>query len=504
MASSKGLGKVVIAVLLVLTLGAGLLLALSSSNNHRGVEKNVVYTLLKMEQDMGNIYTQPNESPYAVTQYMPLGYTLFFAANKLCGNTLEDGYLSYYKVTRSLSFIYWLIFGFVLFKLLQREGGNRPLMHAGLVITMMVMPVVWFVNVRPDMLLLLCNLITLGFVLKGLNKDKGAEDLKQFAFAGLFAAFAVLVKQDGLFLGAVTGLYLLLHGKFKAIAYLVAGGLVGLLIVLAAISPFVDFAVWIANVQAGVNNGFYLYNAIDVVLNLIRDHFIILLLLGGAFAAYYVFTTPIKALLNTKPAYLIFVLLGMTALYGFSSFKNGSGVNYMLSPLMVSTVIIAFVVGQKFKEDKARWVTIAFVLLAFFSISWFYYSKAPYQYSLLKSGVDPEASVAVVDRINELKEQDADFTFFSTTSFVILSFPQNAIFPHNDITRHADPNKSFPEAAAQIEAGKIKYVISPYQLSEHNIAVLAGVNMADYFTLAETIDGYNFYCHNLVCTGLSQ
>lgn len=498
------LSKILVIALLVLTIAAGAFLALSASNNHRGVEKNVIYTLLSMEQGMDNIYSRPDELPYAVTQYMPLGYTLSYGVNKLLGNGADDGYLQRYKATRLTSMMYWLFFGLLLFRLLQREGAGRPLLHIGLVVTMMVMPIIWLVNVRPDMLLLLFNLITLTFVLNGLEHKDGKIDYKQFAFAGLFAAFALLTKQDGLFLGALTGLYLLLHGKFKAVAYVVAGGIVGLLVVLVAISPFVNFPIWFANMQAGVNNGFYLFNAIDVVLNLVRDHFIVLLLAGGAFAAYYVFTTPVKTLINSKPAYLIFVLLGLTALYGFSSFKNGSGVNYLLSPLMVSTVIIAYVVGQKVKVGSGKWITAAAVLLAFFSVGRYYYTTAPYQYSLVQSGVDPEASVAVVNKINTLKAQDADFSFFSTTGFVILSFPQDAVFPHNDITRHADPSMAFPRAASQIEAGKIKYVISPYQLSEHNLAVLAGVDMAKHYTFMETIDGYNFYCHNLVCAGLPQ
>ena len=98
--------------LMLLNLILALIVTFSYNTDVRGVEPNVIYTIQSIHLNNSNLYTDPEQIPYAITQYMPLYYIV---CDKVISflrlSAGRDVYLIY-MTCRFLSFFVslWLLF----------------------------------------------------------------------------------------------------------------------------------------------------------------------------------------------------------------------------------------------------------------------------------------------------------------------------------------------------------------------------------------------------------
>jgi hypothetical protein len=181
------------ATLLVL----GVWMASTDIVDFRGVETNVVYSIIKLINGK-QLYTDPTVPPYDVTQYAPLYYLLCAAAARLLGLGPND-VASISSLGRGLSAFCGVILFISSYLFCARTLKADRIVAAASSSIAYVLCAPWLYLARPDALYSLClfSSLALCYVAAG-HGNRNSSGVVPIAMSAILSALAVLSKQTGI------------------------------------------------------------------------------------------------------------------------------------------------------------------------------------------------------------------------------------------------------------------------------------------------------------------
>ena len=227
-----------------------------------GIESNVIYSVLRLMAGYP-LYQNPEQAPYAITQYSPIYYYMTAGLSKLVGLTADDVY-GVYATGRLISLVAngFYVWGIIL--LARRlQLPTYVALLTGVLVFSLLPPQSYG---RPDSLYNALTIWTIWAVLRW--SVACTEPLKYgAALTAFLVAVALFSKQSALCLPIIVGGYLVLFaGNFRQ-TFFFMGWLALFLGILYVFLFRQEGALVYANVVRGVSNGINLanfrYNIVD-------------------------------------------------------------------------------------------------------------------------------------------------------------------------------------------------------------------------------------------------
>jgi len=352
-------GGMLLIVLLAYSIGLLVLrfvLATSYLPETGGVSINILYGIVRIVHGEF-LYSDPEQPPFAIIQYMPLHFQLIKFLSGITGN---DGEIhGIMMVNRLFCLSMDLLTTFLLGRHLRRNFRLPPAETILLsILYFCCIPSILFG--RADNLYLLFFLLA---VLMMTAQGSPSTGWKKIAAAGMFTALSMLTKQTGIFLAFYLCFYLLFIERNRKSVMIFVGSVTltfGSLLLLLQSGEWHDMKL---NIIDGVRNGINANWFFEVIFKNFFLKFSYLLALG--------FLTGI--LLLKKREHNLDVFIGMGLFFYFivasvTSFKAGSGPNYFLEFILLTLIGIGWLITQH-KLDLRYYMPMAFVLVPFFIIA---------------------------------------------------------------------------------------------------------------------------------------
>ena len=457
-----------------------------------GIESNVIYSVLRMLAGYP-LYQNPEQAPYAITQYSPIYYYLTVGLSRLIGLTPDDVY-NVYAVGRTISLIANCFYVWGLIELARRM--HLPISVAVLVgiLAFSLLPPQSYG--RPDSLYNALVVWTAWAVLRWAGSNTSKPLSYGAVLTALLAAIALFAKQSALCLPIIVGGYLVL---FSGNPWRIFPFLGWFILFLSAfyVSLFrQDASLVYLNVIRGVNNGIDLanfrYNLVDHYLR----PFAWLVIPGLAISIRY------SLFEQGARQFIGLTTLGLFLFAMATGLKWGSALNYFteftgLSCLLVADVLCQLRTSQSDWADAGRLGLILGILwvvpINAMNFNWGRTVGVP----INMTQYNQEQAVAQYIK-NELR-QCPDCLVYTTlfnSSYLDALLFRNCIVPHQDlIIGSAYPLHSFDytdlDRAAQ--DGRVRFVITRNGEAEAPLSppiYLANYRPVKYF------DNYTVYKFN--------
>lgn len=351
---------------LVFTAAAILLLRLVLSISHLaetgGVSVNVAYGIIRILEGLP-LYSNPEQPPFAIIQYMPLHYRIVQGLALLLH--LDGNPHAIVALNRLFCLAIDVGSCIILWRLFARHFRIGRIWSSILTLVLFTsIPAVAYARV--DNLYLFFFISTISVLLKVLHaQDQGNHSNdKLFIVAGALAAGSLLSKQTGLFLIAYCGLFLLFMRRDLRSTLRFSAGLV---IVILVAGPLLVQSGWqelYFNVVDGVRNGTSLTWFKEVIL---KNFFLkySFLIAAGLLTGFHLLTKEHKS----KAGLFLGTGIAFTfAVATLSAFKAGSGTNYFLDFLVVFLMGVAWL-NTKQRISLPALAPYAIALLPFYMIA---------------------------------------------------------------------------------------------------------------------------------------
>ena len=312
-----------------------------------GIESNVIYSILRV-MDGYPLYENPEQPPFAVTQYSPIYYYLTVFVAKLLQLMPDDVY-DIYVCNRCVSLVANGFYVWGIVKLARRLSLPMSVAClAGILAFVLLTPQSYG---RPDSLYNAFVVWTIWAMCQW--QEAGGE--KRFGWAmilpALFTACALFSKQSGLCLLVIVGGYLLFFAQnFRQFLYFYAW--FGLFFIILCVGLFGREVAWVyANEIQGVSNGIdfanFRYNLIDHYLR----PFVWLVVPGLAISIRYaVFERGSRQIIGlTNTGLFVFALT--------TGLKWGSALNYFTEFTGVSGLLIIETLWQ-LRHTRSEWANM--------------------------------------------------------------------------------------------------------------------------------------------------
>lgn len=442
-------------LVILLLYGCGLLalrlvLATSSLPETGGVSINVLYGIVRVING-GPLYTDPEQPPFAIIQYMPLHFQVIRFLSYVLGINGDTGGIMI--LNRMFCLATDLLTAFLLGRQLRRKFGLS-------LIPAIILPTLYFCCIpaiifgRADNLYLLFFLLSIIQIIRTDNDSEGREAI---LLAGLFTALALATKQTGIFLAFFILFYLIfIRRAWKdVLAYSIMSVLTfASLIAMMKSGEWHDMKL---NIVDGIRNGINPNWFAEVILKNFFLKFSYLIALG--------FLTGIILLQRRGQNRDVFLGMGIFYYFfvaGITSFKAGSGPNYFLEFILLTLLGTGWLIAHH-RYQVRPFIPMAFVLVPFFIIAtandkgW---GDLP---NLKKTRLDGNNAQRVAGYIkHKLGQDEWVLTTFHKQSTINLRLSDKTLFPTREVALgfckpmgvfHFDAFKS------QLEQGKIRYVI---------------------------------------------
>lgn len=351
---------------LVFTAAAILFLRLVLSISHLaetgGVSVNVVYGVVRIMDGLP-LYSNPEEPPFAIIQYMPLHYRIVQALAVLFN--LDGNPHWIVALNRLVCLAIDLASCFILWRLFARHFRTGRLWSSILTLVLFTsIPAVAYARV--DNLYLFFFIATISIILKVMHAQDQSDSSKDklILAAGALAAGSLLSKQTGIFLIAYCGLFLLLMRRDVKSTMRFAAGLILTLLIAGPVLVQSGWRDLLLNVVDGVRNGTSLTWFKEVIL---KNFFLkySFLIAAGLLTGFQ--------LLSKERHSRAGLFLGTGIAFTFtvatlSAFKAGSGTNYFLDFLVVFLMGVAWL-NAKLRIALPALAPYAVALLPFYMIA---------------------------------------------------------------------------------------------------------------------------------------
>lgn len=457
-----------------------------------GIESNVIYSVLRMMAGYP-LYQNPEQAPYAITQYSPIYYYLTVGVSQLVGFTPDDVY-GVYAVGRCISLVANGFYAWGLIQVARRL--QLPISVAALVgvLGFTLLPPQSYG--RPDSLYNALVIWTIWAVLRW-NISGSAKPLNYgAALTALLVAIALFSKQSALCLPIIVGGYLVLFSGHARQILPFLGWFILFLSVLYISLFRQDASLVYANVVRGVSNGIDLanfrYNLVDHYL---RPFAWLVIPALAISIRYIVFEQGARQFLGLAN-------LGLFLFAMATGLKWGSALNYFTEFTGLSCLLVADVVWQ-LRNQHSDWANVGRLGLLL-GVCWVVPVNAmnfnwgrTFGVPITLDHYRHEQAVAQYVK-NELK-QCPDCLVYSTlynSSYLNAFLFRNCIVPQQDlIIGSAYPLRSFDytdlDRAAQ--DGRIQFVIS--RDGETEAPLSPPIYLAKYHPI-KSLEGYTVYKFN--------
>lgn len=457
-----------------------------------GIESNVIYSVLRMLAGYP-LYQNPEQAPYAITQYSPIYYYLTAGLSRLVGLTANDVY-DVYVVGRCISltangFYVWGIIQ--LARRLQLPTSLAAL--AGLTAFVLLPPQSY---ARPDSL---CNALVIWTIWSVLHWHVSAPTKSPAYGAGLTAllmAVALFSKQSALCLPIIVGSYLVLFKSSFRQILISLGWFVLFMGVLYSCFFGQETTLVYANIIRGINNGIDLanfrYNLVDHYLR----PFAWLVIPGLAISIRYMLFEP------GNRQFVGLATLGLFVFALVTGLKWGSALNYFTEFTGLACLLVADVLWQ-LRTIHSDWANVGRLGLVLgiiwvvpvnaMNFNWGRTFGVPINMTQYKQ----ERAVAQYIK-NELR-QCPDCLVYSTlynSSYLNSFLVRNCVVPQQDLMiGSAYPLRSFDYTDLDRAAhdGRIQLVVS--RDGETEAPLSPPVYLANYHPV-KSLEGYTVYKFN--------
>lgn len=311
-----------------------------------GIESNVVYSVLRIIAGYP-LYQNPEEAPYAITQYSPIYYYLTAGFSRLMGFTADDVY-EVYATSRCLSLV---ANGFYVWGISQvarqQHLPTRVAVLVGILVFTLLPPQSYG---RPDSLSNALAIWTIWAVLRW-NISEAKPLRYGAALTAFLVATALFSKQSAIcLLIIVVGYLLLFGGNFRQISSFL-GWLIVFLVGLYGCLFRQETTLVYANVVRGVSNGIDLANfGYNIVDHYLRP-FVWLVVPALAISIRYI-------LFEQGPRQFIgFATVGFFMFALATGLKAGAALNYFTEFTGLSCVLLADSLWQ-LRNTQSDWATV--------------------------------------------------------------------------------------------------------------------------------------------------
>lgn len=415
-----------ILLIILMTYSTGLLvlrlvLATSYLPETGGVSINVLYGIVRVVHGE-LLYTDPEQPPFAIIQYMPLHFHLIKILSVITGN---EGDIHGLMVVNRLFCLSLDVLTTILLVWHMRRNFRLSVTEAFL------FPALYFCCIPSIIFGRADNLYLLFFLLANLmiiGPGQSSTGWKKIAAAGLFTALSMLTKQTGIFLALYLCSYLIfIDRNWKGV--LIFGGTLTLtfvsLLLLLKSGEWHDMKL---NIFDGVRNGINANWFFEVILKNFFLKFSYLLALG--------FLIGILLLKKREHNYDVFIGMGLFFYFivaSVTSFKAGSGPNYFLEFIILTLIGLGWLIARH-KLVMRPYMPMAFVLVPFFIIAsandkgW---GDLP-QLSRFRLDELKARDAALYVR-NRIREDEWVLTTFHKQSTINLQLADKALFPTREV-----------------------------------------------------------------------
>lgn len=458
-----------------------------------GIESNVIYSVLRLLAGYP-LYQNPEQSPYAITQYSPIYYYLTAGLSQLVGFTPDDVY-EVYAVGRCISLIASCFYVWGIFRLarwLQLPASVAALV--GIIAFCLLPPQSY---ARPDSLYNALVIWTIGAVLRW-NGSSPAKPLNYgAALTALLAAVALFSKQSALCLPIIVGGYLVFFSDKPRQIFSFLGWFILWLGMLYVIFFRQEATLVYANIVQGINNGIDLanfrYNLVDHYLR----PFAWLIIPGLAISIRYILFEQGNRQVIGLAALGLFLYALATGL------KWGSALNYFTEFTGLACLLVTDVLWQ-LRAIRSDWANVGRLGLVL-SMIWVLPVNAmnfnwgrTFGKPVTMTQYRQEQIVARYVK-NEL-QSCSNCLVYSTlynSSYLNAFLFRSCVVPQQDlIIGSAYPLRSFDYSDLDRAAldGRIRYVIS--RDGEIEAPLSPPVYLANYH-LIRSLEGYAVYKFNV-------
>ena len=493
----KRLNVRIFAVLMVANIVLAFILVFSYKINIRGVESNVIYTIQSTLLDHNNLYTNPEQIPYAISQYMPFYYIVCDNIIRLLGLSPGQDVHLIYVVCRGLSFFLAILLAFCLGRMMYDIFKCSPFASWLVAAFSIFVNTPWFYLARPDVFVSLFSFAALYFFLRHMKEDP--PRLTLLLLSGFLCFFSFFSKQNGLITFLILASYLFFRLRFRDLSILIGGFLLASFIGYLLYMPY-SSSFLLKNVFWGVfDNGISIENALTGTYQSALTRFGMIAFADILAIYFLVKTTGLKSL-DEKTQLLVYYFAVLLVFSCMTSLKIGSAINHFSDTLILSLVILV-IAFKRFAGyyDLNKQVTLL-NLLVFLVLSFGltvsiqnYYSFGRKNLRTILTHDNPYAH-KVVRFLNRQINRHDNFYFFSADRSLNNRFPANCIFPQQYIVRLCTfPRRTFDysDFEKKVDDGTIKLYITKKQIID-----FAGVELTKKFTFYKKIGEYKIYLNN--------
>ena len=425
-----------------------------------GVESNVIYTILR---GIGgyNLYCNPEQPPFSITQYSPLYY---YATIGICKALQIDPKQVHeiYIVSRAFSLICNLLFAgmsyWILGKIFNITGVLRGI--AG-IFSFVYLEVESFS--RPDSLYNFFVLLTIGIFLLFLQKKENKEKNWYLTFAAIFSIITQFTKQSGIYIPCLLlfyNIFILYSWRYfihTAIVMVITGG------ILLWLTAGEDVAVFFQNIIGGVNNGVsYNWWAKRMLILHIKSENIFDIL-GLFLGLWYLINVK-----NHAHRFLGLCALSMFLFANVTGLKIGSAPNYFTEFLALTFILISIFIHQNRHFiiqtlEHQKHYSILLLLCCTFTIGvhtlYIYHVHPKFTSITYQTYLENQEVVKFLEK-EGLAPDDLVFTTTHRYDFLNKFLFKNSAFPQKEIVVANPPNAFEYSALHQaVQRGKLKYFI---------------------------------------------
>ena len=462
-------------------------LSIFSTNDIRGVESNVVYTLQQILVDNSLLYQDPNHLPYAITQYSPLYYLI-------CDGILtvlkidSANFLIIRIVSRCISLLFLIGSIVVFFKIVTQKFNSSKSFGIFLSSLLFVFLFPWNFLSRPDGLVLFFVLFSFYFLIQYIYSNQS----KLILLVGACSFFAIASKQNGVVLPLIIGVFFLINKNWKAIFYLIIGFCFALFLIwLVLLTGNYSLNFLKANIVDGVNNH------IDIIYALKRPYKDFLIYFGLFTLAFIsILKSNLKAWISPLSSLNVLLTVSLFIWFIISvifALKTGSGVNYFNELLVIMLLILAKEInsGNKIKMVSKKISSILFIIGI--QVSIFHYYN--YTFKILR-GVNSTyiGTSTVQEGVNDfLNSNLGDHYFFSDNRTINLASHDRCILPQVEIHQASLQNKvyRYTNLNDDFNNGTIKYLIL-----NSNLKPILNIDLSNKYSFEKKIGHLSIYKFN--------
>lgn len=421
-------------------LGLRIILSTSYLPETGGVSINVVYGIERLLHG-SPLYTNPEEAPFPIIQYMPLHFRAVEAISRITGS--ENNVRNVILINRLFCLIIDILCSLMIAGICRKTIGLKENWSWTMaMIYFCCIPAIIFARVDNLYLIFFCA--ATGSVLKALaaRKNESNEPLSREAWlhSGLFTALAMIAKQTGIFTALFISLYWLLAEKDLRtfMRFSLVTGIAFITLLFITISGSAKDM--ILNVIDGVKNGVNLKWFTEVI---IKNYFLkhSFLIAAGWLSAIL--------LIRNRGTSSVFNFTGLGICFYFitgsiAALKAGSGPNYFLEFITLFLLGSAALLASG-KITQSQILPYAIALLPFFAITAFNDKGWGDLSKLNKSRSNYENAVKTAEYIlPRLKKDEWVLTGFHKENQLNLLLSDRALFPCREVAlNYTYPNGIF-------------------------------------------------------------